>query len=235
MTQEQMDDLNRRFSLSGLTFEDSGSGPVAKIHNPLCTAAVSLHGAHVLSWIPAGEREVIFTSRTAIFKEGTPVRGGIPVCWPWFNAHPTDTEAYSHGFARRVPWELDTAAIDNDATTLSFTLRGNAGDYPHWPHAFAAKLTVRAGAVLSVSLETHNRGNAPFTVSQALHTYFAVGDVEQISVTGLSGCRYHDDVDGGDQNTQSGSIRFKGEVDRVYLDRGNLRHRRSDDEAPYPY
>jgi len=97
--------------------------PVFEIDHPTCTARVALHGAHVMSWKPADEEEVLYLSPDAVFKEGKAIRGGIPVCWPWFNAHPADPQQPSHGLVRRRFWELLDATEDASGVTLRFGMR----------------------------------------------------------------------------------------------------------------
>lgn len=186
----------------------SGSGyPVFEIDHPTCKARVALHGAHVTGWRPAGEEEVLYLSPDAVYKEGKAIRGGIPVCWPWFNAHPADPEQPSHGLVRARFWELLDAAEDPSGVTLRFGIRAGIWN---------AEITVKAGEELEVTLESKNVSEVPIVVSGALHTYLGVSDISQVRIVNLDGCAYLDTVGGPEMRKQKGDVTFDREVDRIY-------------------
>lgn len=219
MTNEYIENLNRRYGIKDkLSFHlGEGDMPVALIDNGLCEAEISLYGGHVLSFIPNGEEDLLWVSSKSIYSEGTPIRGGIPVCWPWFNAHPTDSDVYSHGFARRNTWEvMDSATEEDGSTVILLALNGDKNTRKGWPHSYHAELTITAGEELKVELTTENKGDEPIVISNALHTYFSVADATKIIISGLDGCEYGDDVDSGKMKVQSGDITIAGEVDRNY-------------------
>lgn len=181
--------------------------PVFEIAHPKCTARVALHGAHVMSWQPVGEEEVLYLSPDAVFREGKAIRGGIPVCWPWFNRHPTDPEQPSHGLVRGRFWELLDAAEGPSGVTLRFGIRDGIWN---------AEVTIAAGEELEVTLESKNASAAPIAVSGALHTYLGVSDIGQVRVVNLEECDYLDMVGEPEMRTQKGDVAFDGEVDRIY-------------------
>jgi glucose-6-phosphate 1-epimerase len=181
--------------------------PVFEIDHPTCTAKVALHGAHVMSWKPAGENEVLYLSPDAVYREGKAIRGGIPVCWPWFNAHPADPAQPSHGLVRGRFWELLGASEDTSGITMRFGVRVGIWN---------AELTVKAGDYLEVALETKNDSAVPIVVSGALHTYLGVSDISQVRVVGLDGCAYLDTVGSPDLRKQKGDVDFDREADRIY-------------------
>ena len=181
--------------------------PVLEIDHPICTAKVALHGAHVMSWKPVEEDEVLYLSPTAVFEEGKAIRGGIPLCWPWFNAHPTNPEMASHGIARTRFWDLVEAGESGDGVVLKFEMS---------EEIWHASVTVKAGAELEVILETRNPNEIPIVVSGALHSYFAVSDIEQVRVVNLDGANYLDSVGNPAERVQKGALWFKGEVDSTY-------------------
>lgn len=181
--------------------------PVFEIRHPACTARVALHGAHVMSWKPVDEEEVLYLSPDAVFREGKAIRGGIPVCWPWFNAHPADPGQPSHGLVRARFWEFLDAAEDDSGVTLRFGV--SAG-------IWNAELTVKAGQELEVELESKNVSGTPIVVSGALHSYLGVSDIAQVRVLGLDGCDYLDTVGDHAMRKQKGDVAFGGEVDRIY-------------------
>jgi glucose-6-phosphate 1-epimerase len=182
------------------------------------TCSVALHGAQVLSFAPRGERDWLWVSEKARWKVGAALRGGIPICFPWFGPHPTNRGFPAHGFARTRAWRLlavDELAgarvravleLGDDDTTLAL-----------FPCAFTARTTVIAGDDLELSFEVVNRGSGPLGFEAALHTYFAVSDSEAITVEGLGGHTYVDKVSGAERCLQGAEpLRISGEVDRVY-------------------
>src|SRR5690606_5253997 len=163
---------------------------VFEIRHPLCSARVARHGAHVMEWAPAGAAPVLYHSPTAILSEGKAVRGGVPVCWPWFNAHPDDPGKPSHGFVRNRFWNFDGSDESDLGVTLRFSLEDNESTRRLWPHRFQFALEIRCGSVLEVSLTTRNRSDRTIPVSGALHTYLAIGDVDQVSIEGIEACGF---------------------------------------------
>jgi glucose-6-phosphate 1-epimerase len=210
---------------SSVRSTDLSSGyPALDIHHPTCTARVALHGAHLMEWTPTGHNPVLYMSPQAILQEGKPIRGGVPVCWPWFGPHETDAALPAHGFVRIRFWELASASEDESLVTLKFSLKDSEESRRMWPHAFALELEMRLGAEMHLALRMTNRGNAPFEISGALHTYLTVGDVHRVTVEGLDGAEYLDTVGGKrDMHTQTGDVRFAGEVDRNYHTVGEVR------------
>lgn len=181
--------------------------PVLKVEHPKCSARVALHGAHVMAWCPTGQEEVLYLSPEAVYREGKAIRGGIPLCWPWFNAHPTDPDLPSHGLVRNQFWELESTDIDDDGVVAK--LRRTTVDW-------TALVTVRMGGALEVSLESTNLADQKMMVSGALHSYFRVGDVREIKIIGLEDADYLDTVGEHTMRRQDGVVRIEGEVDRYY-------------------
>lgn len=194
--------------------------PMIEIANAHATARLSLHGAQVLSYRPRGmDADLLFLSEQALYQPGKAIRGGIPVCWPWFGPDPQGLGRPAHGLARTRVWALRRSGPQPGGETLvEMGLRDTAETRELWPHAFDLTLTVTIGSTLQLALTTRNTGEAPFSVSQALHSYFAVGDVAQTRVRGLDGCRYIDNAKGagGAVKVQTGDVTVSGEVDRIY-------------------
>lgn len=214
--------LNERFGIAGHLRFAAGPGglTVAELGNDAGTARVALHGAHVLEFQPRGARPVLWLSGKSWFCDGKPIRGGIPVCWPWFGAHPTDPSLPSHGFARLWDWQvLGTQAVSPTQTCLRLGLRDSEASRRLWPHAFEAELTVTVGSELQVSLTMRNPGTTPFTVTAALHTYFAVSDVTKVRVLGFDGSPFVDTVNGANRRgVQAGPVTVAGETDLIFPD-----------------
>jgi glucose-6-phosphate 1-epimerase len=181
---------------------------------------VYLHGAHVAAWQPADRAPVLWVSRESQFKAGAPIRGGVPICFPWFAAHATDASAPAHGFARLRAWRLTDASADDDRVELRFTSRDDEGTHRSaWPHPFAAEYRVSFGEQLSLALDVSNTGDGPVSFEAALHTYFAVSDIRRVTVTGLAGTEYLDKVEGLASKRQGDApMTFGGETDRIFLD-----------------
>ncbi|MDH5425164.1 MAG: D-hexose-6-phosphate mutarotase [Gammaproteobacteria bacterium] len=199
-----------------------GDIPVVEIKNSQASGRISLQGAHLLSWVPAGQEDVIWLSEDATFSAGKSVRGGIPICWPWFGAHENNPAYPAHGYARTVMWQVtETTEIDNGQTQICFKLESNqlAEKYQQmWPQPTTAEYIVTLGKTLKLELITHNNSDQAITIGQALHTYFNVQDISTTTVQGLEGKPYLDKTDGFKRKTQSRSVIIDQEVDRVYLE-----------------
>ncbi|MGA4507888.1 D-hexose-6-phosphate mutarotase [Propionibacteriaceae bacterium G1746] len=182
-------------------------------------AGVYDHGAHVFSWQPRGaEHPVLWMSAASMFAPGQPIRGGVPVCFPWFGPGRTGDLAPGHGFARLASWTRTQLLDEDDRLLVTYRLdESQVGDQPNFPHAFTAELTVEfTDKHVDLALEVTNTGDEQFSYEEALHTYLAVGDSREISITGLEGASYLDKVAGTTENTQQGAIRIEAETDRVY-------------------
>ena len=215
---QNIDVLNQHFSLPGALHFVNGPGdlPVAEIHTTQASARVALQGAHLLSWQPAGTGPVIWVSKAAVFEPGKAVRGGVPVCWPWFG--PRDGLPM-HGFARTRLWQMREASMDAAGQLfLRLGLQDNDDTRALWNHAFDLELVITLGATLNLKLISRNTGDQVFTITDALHTYFCVGDIQHTAVQGLDDCDYLDKVQNFARARQSGAVEFTGETDRIYVD-----------------
>jgi glucose-6-phosphate 1-epimerase len=201
-----------------------GSLPRLAVKSRLGEAQVYFQGAHVTAWQPvSASAPVLWMSRESYFEPGKPLRGGVPICFPWFGPNASDPKAPGHGFARLREWTLIEATEVADGTvTLALELASDPALEPAlsplWPHAFRAIHRITIGSTLTMALEVTNTGTDPLTFEEALHTYFAVRDVREVTVTGLEQTDYLDKVTGFDRKNQGRDpIRFIGETDRVYL------------------
>jgi len=205
--------LCKQFKVPGLHFE-AGHGGLTKavVATNVAAGEIYLHGAHVTSWQPAGHEPVLWMSRSSLFQPGKPIRGGVPICFPWFGPHASDPSAPAHGFARTALWEVTEAQTTVEGgISLSLQTRIDS---------FSVRFTVEFGSVLQMTLTTEP--GPGISVDQrfedALHTYFSVSDVRNVSITGLEQVRYIDKVDGALEKPATGAaIEFTGETDRVYL------------------
>ena len=213
--------LNQKFSITGhLEFiQDAGGLIVVRINNKHAQSDIALQGAHVMTFQPKGEQPLIWLSPAAKLVPGKSIRGGIPICWPWFGAHATDSSFPGHGFARTVSWAvISSQALADGSTRIIFELPQSSIPHAQWPHACRARLVATVGKTLTVELTTENTGDAAFEIGEALHTYFAISDVDDMSIAGLEGCAYLDKVGVAQSRTQQGAIKITSEVDRIYLD-----------------
>lgn len=190
--------------------------PILEITHPAVTARVALHGAHLLEWTPTGKTPVLYLSPQAVYAAGQPIRGGVPICWPWFGPHPTDSTRPPHGFARLQFWTLASSEEDEAGVHLKFTLADTPETRLIWPHAFHLELDLYLGADLHLALRMTNPGPGPCPITAALHTYFNTGDIHQTRVTGLDGIPYHEKITTPPDHVQAGDITFDREVDRLY-------------------
>ncbi len=221
MSQLDVTTLNQKFAIPGqLEFTEDESGLIiARIANKQAQSTISLQGAHVMTFEPAGEKPVIWLSPAAKLVRGKSIRGGVPICWPWFGAHATDSTFPAHGFARTVPWQVVASeALSDGSTRITFELPQSSIPAAQWPHACRVRNIVTIGKEMSVELVTENTGQTSFEIGEALHTYFAISDVDQIRITGLEGCAYLDKVGDWQRRTQAGAITITAEVDRLYVD-----------------
>ncbi|HHZ88176.1 MAG TPA: D-hexose-6-phosphate mutarotase [Chromatiaceae bacterium] len=213
--------LNTRFGISGrLEFVD-GPGELihARITNDHATALIALQGAHLTEYRPAEVRHgIIWMSQKAQFVNGRAIRGGVPVCWPWFGNHPTNGDLPAHGFLRTRNWDVHLTLDDGQHTALVLTTQDDESTRQLWPHAFQAELRIDVGTTLEIALTVTNTGTEAFTCGAALHSYFAVSDATQISIDGLDGCRYIDTARDNEEKTQTGAVTIDAEVDNVYID-----------------
>jgi glucose-6-phosphate 1-epimerase len=212
-----IDRLNTDFALPGaLHFAETAPGlPMAEISTPLASARIALQGAQVLAWQPAGHQPVIWVSKAAVYEPGKGVRGGVPVCWPWFGARDA---LPPHGLVRTRLWQVrETALTPTGQVSLRLGIVDDAATRALWNLGFDLELVVTVGETLTMALTTLNTGDMPMSITQALHTYFCVGHIGQTTVRGLDACDYLDKVQNFATNQQNGAVRFAGETDRVYI------------------
>ncbi len=216
--------LNQSFALnkSGnhLVFVSGSKGiPVIEITNQHASARISLQGAHLLSWIPEGEADVLWLSEDAVCAAGKSIRGGIPICWPWFGAHASNTSYPAHGFARTIIWHVNaTQALANGNTIINLSITPQTETESMWPADTELNLCISIGKKLEMELTTRNNGTQAVVIGQAFHTYFKVGDISEVLLHGLDDTDYLDKPDNFKRKVQHGHITIENEVDRIYLD-----------------
>lgn len=189
------------------------------VENPHCSAIIALQGAQLLSFSPAGGRDLLWLSPNATLETGKAVRGGIPLCLPWFGVNQRNPGKPKHGFARTSRWQLEEAiAEDDESTTLLLGLRQfSQSPHPLFEFAFEASLELRCSDALALTLKIKNCSHGTMPLSWALHSYHPVDDLAATAVSGLDGTRYLDNTRGLAPDQQHGDVTFAGELDRVYL------------------
>ena len=189
-----------------------------EINNAKAHATISTYSGQVLSYRPKTQKDdLLFVSDKAYYESGKAIKGGIPVCWPWFGADPDDLGRPAHGFVRNRQWEVSgSESLADGSTKVILELADSEETRKIWPHPFKLNIEITVGDSLSVALVTYNNGDENVTISQALHTYFYVGDIGKVSVLGLDGVEYLDKVDDFAKKTHSGPVTINGEVDRIY-------------------
>jgi len=219
-----MDDLKRRFDIPGVVTIEAGQGSLPRllVLSDLSQAEIYLHGAHITQFQPRGARPVLFMSQESQFLAAKPIRGGVPLVFPWFGPRAQSPESPAHGFARIREWSLESCERRADGSVrIVFALASDDSTLRLWPHPFSLRMTFLIGTSLELLLEARGlgRGAPSFSFEEAFHTYLRVGDVRQVSVEGLENTGYIDKVDAQKRKIEaSGSLRISGETDRVYLD-----------------
>ncbi|WP_318513970.1 D-hexose-6-phosphate mutarotase [Photobacterium leiognathi] len=184
---------------------------IIRVIHPLAEAGISLHGGHLIWFKPAGEKDIIWLSENAEFDTQKAIRGGIPVCWPWFGKAGTP----SHGFARTSQWTLQEHRENENGVIVSLQLEDNDETRAVWPHKFNNVLTFEIGTELKVSLTSTNTDSQPWSYGGALHTYFDIADINNIEITGM-GAAYLDSTQQGKACEGGDVLTFTSETDRVY-------------------
>jgi glucose-6-phosphate 1-epimerase len=213
--------LNEKYAINGHINFEAGKGglTIAKIQNSNGSAVISLYGAHVQSFQPKGGKEVFWMSSQSDFEVGKPIRGGIPVCFPWFGPHATNSQLPQHGIARLRNWEVTkTTALANGNTELILSLTSNDETLAMWSYSFTAEMKIIAGKTFEASLSFTNTGNEAFTCSAALHSYYNVSDSAKIGIAGLSGHNYYAGFAKEANNVQSDALlKIAQEENRRYI------------------
>ena len=223
-TMNILEQFNKQFSIDNhLTFsQDKGGLTVISVTTPHATATISLHGGQVLSYVPVeggndSNHDLLFVSNNAYFQNDKAIKGGAPICWPWFAAHTEDESLPFHGFVRNQAWQVHaTECRDNGDVVITLVFNDTEQTQKLWPYSFELKEVITVGASLGIDLITNNTGSQAFSLTQAIHTYFSVGDITQVKVTGLEGKPYLDKVEAFAAKSQTGPITVNKEVDRIY-------------------
>jgi len=211
--------LNESLALPGgvQIVEGNGGLPKIQIHTASAESEIYLHGAQVTAWKPAGADEVLFVSEKSHWEDGRAIRGGIPVCFPWFRAKADDPKAPAHGFVRTREWKLEALTEEPGGSICAYlSTESDATTRRWWPFEFRLEYRITVGGLLTLELRLKNTGQSALRFEEALHTYFNVGDVERVKVRGLDGAAYLDNRDGNRRRTQTGDLQLSAQTDNAF-------------------
>ena len=213
--------LHQRFSIPGiLSVEKRESNFICvNVSNQYADAGVYLYGAQITSFRPKNNREILWVSPTSNYVVGKAIRGGIPVCFPWFGPHKTDKGKPQHGFGRLLEWNLsETAQNSLGETLIRLELSSSDATRAYWPFDFFAEMAILVGKTLKATLKITNTSTVQFEYSCALHTYYNISSIAEIYIEGLRGTGYYKNDEPGEFIQESPKLEIHELVDRHYYD-----------------
>jgi len=216
-------ELDRRLGIPGVARVSEGNGGLtrAQIRGAFGEAEIYLHGAHLTSWKPAGHDEVLFISTTSRWEEGHAIRGGIPICFPWFRGKVDDPHAPAHGFVRTKVWQLESIMENENGIAVSMFTQSDENSRKWWPGEFRLVHRVTFGSELRLELVCTNTGTTPFRFEEALHTYNRIANIQDSRVHGLDSVSYLDNTESNQEKTQRGDVLIASPTDRAYRNTQN--------------
>jgi glucose-6-phosphate 1-epimerase len=212
-------ELDRRFGIPGIARVGEGNGalPRVQITGSLGKGEMYLHGAQVTSWKPADNDELLFISTKSRWQVGQAIRGGIPICFPWFRAKVNDPHAPAHGFVRTKMWQLESIVENDSGVAVTMFTESDDQTRRWWPAEFRLVYRVMFGSELSLEMVCRNTGTTPLRYEEALHTYNRVADVQEARLQGLDTVRFLDNTHSNKEKTQLGDVAIATETDNAYL------------------
>ena len=217
---KSIDELDELFSIEGEVgfIEMDGELPFIAISNKYAQADICMYGAHVMSFTPHNTMDLLWMSPDSFLEEGKAIRGGIPVCFPWFGPHKTDPEKPQHGFGRLMNWDVvETKSEANGETLVRFQLHSSEETKVYWPYDFVAELAITVGAKLNVALKVTNTSSEPFEYSCALHSYFTLSGIDNITIEGLEGTTYFNQLNSANSVQKEPTLKIQEATTRHYL------------------
>ncbi len=211
--------LNEQYGIPGhVTFQAGPGGLAAAVmDNEHASARVTLAGGHVVAYQSKGQQPVLWVSPNSAYEAGKAIRGGVPVCWPWFGPHPDGGDLPMHGLVRTMLWSVTGARVlPGGATELRLAVCDTPETRAQWPYPFRLEEIITVGPSLRIELVAHNTGGDPFTYTAGLHPYFQVSHIRQIRISGLEGVSYLDKTDDLKRKPGEDTLRITGWTDRIY-------------------
>jgi len=214
-----VEELDCRFGIPGVARICKGNGglPLIQITGSRAEGEMYLHGAQVTSWKPAGYDQVLFLSTKSRWQEGHAIRGGIPICFPWFRAKADDPKAPAHGFVRTRIWQLESIAEDDSGVCVSMSIESDEQTRRWWPAEFRLMHRVVFGPELTLELVCTNTGKTGLRFEEALHTYNRVADVANVRVQGLDTVHFLDNTESNTAKVQHGDVKIASATDNAFL------------------
>src|SRR5215831_15850444 len=218
-TMPAVEELDRLFGIPEVAKISEGNGglPRIRITGSRVEGEMYLHGAQVTSWKPAGSDEILFLSTKSLWEDGQAIRGGIPICFPWFRAKADDPKAPAHGFVRTKSWQLESIVEDESGVCVSMSIESDEQTRRWWPAEFHLVHRVVFGPQLILELVCTNTGSTDLRFEEALHTYNRVADIHNVCVQGLDGTRFLDNTDSNKEKTQHGDVKIASSTDNAFL------------------
>ena len=215
-----IDELDDKFAIEGeIGFgELDGELVFITVSNKYADADICLCGAHITSFKPRKNMDLLWMSPESNFEVGKPIRGGIPVCFPWFGPHKTDSDKPQHGFARLMYWDVVSTSTNASAeSVVKLGLTSSEETKAYWPFDFYAEMTFVVGKKLTVTLKVTNTSDKPFDYTCALHTYYSLSAIESISIEGLQGVTYYNQLTGENGVQEEEKLEITDALTRHYL------------------
>jgi glucose-6-phosphate 1-epimerase len=216
-------ELDRQLGIPGVARVSEGNGGLARVQitGAFGEGEMYLHGAHVTSWKASGDDEVLFISTKSRWEEGQAIRGGIPICFPWFRGKSDNLHAPAHGFVRTKMWQLESIIENENGISLTMFTQSDEHTRKWWPGEF--RLTHRAtfGSELRLELVCMNTGTTPFRFEEALHTYNRIANIQDARLQGLDGVSYLDNTELNKVKTQRGDVTIASPTDSAYRNTQN--------------
>lgn len=215
-----LDELDEKFSIEGeVGFAELEEDLVfVTVSNKYADADICLYGAHVTSFRPQNSMDLLWMSPDSNFEVGKPIRGGIPVCFPWFGPHKTDSEKPQHGFGRLMYWDVaGTSTLPGGETQVRLQLCSSDETKVYWPHDFCAEMIFTVGQTLVATLKVTNTSAKPFEYSCALHSYYSLSAIENITISGLQGVGYYNQLTSEKDVQEEELLKIEGPLTRHYL------------------
>ena len=215
-----IEELEDKFSIEGeLGFYEQDELIFITISNKFADAEVCLYGGHITNFKPHKTMEILWMSPESNFQEGIPIRGGIPVCFPWFGPHKTDPSMPQHGFARLKQWNvIETSTFPSGETMLRLQLCSSPQTKNYWNYDFCAEMKIIVGKNLTATLQVSNTSATEFEYTCALHSYFSLSSIENITIEGLQNTRYHNQLEPGEFIQDTEKLEIKKAETRHYYD-----------------